>query len=234
MVPRPLVAKGKRWTAAGSLASEVVTQFPPSSAFPLARAGAVEPADIVLEYRDHALATMWAAAGSPVERPWIERIWLVYFIVRDHELSLRYERSFGSRNFRLPESTAAQLGRVRDGASPDDGIFFSYSITFDESRLPDDLRAQEHRKLAGMFPLPLCHDENFSAFGDDGSRQARYHLTFTMPDGEMVIEALFRESERGFSPAILCGKNFKDVAPEDEHRCRKCQTLVGAYPELMR
>lgn len=234
VVPRPLVPKGKRWTAAGALASEVVKDFPPCVSYPLIRSDGSRSGDLVLEYRDKALDALWAADQFRVNREWIESVRLVYFVIRDRELRLRYERSYGDEHFRLPEEVQSRLGELEAGASHDDGIFFCYSVNFDPARMPEDLFALDHETLAERCPIPLCRDEAFTNVRTEREGQARYHLKFDMPDGEMIVEALFRSDQRGYFPAIVCGKNFKDVEASEELRCPKCQALVGTYPELLR
>lgn len=233
VVPRPLAPKGKRWTAAGALASEVVREFPPSSSYPLVREGGALTGDIVLDYRDDALDALWAAVKSEVRREWLQSVKLAYYVIKDRELRLRYERFYGDEHYQLPGEILSRLGRLHPDETHDDGVFFAYAIAFDREKLPADLFATDHQSLAQRSPVPLCPVNDVPTERGGGTNHAPYHLRFDMPDGEMIVEVDFRSDDRGFFPAIVCGKNFKEVEASDERRCPKCQALIGTYPELM-
>jgi len=221
LAPRPLIAFGKRWTATGMLASDLVAKHLPTSA--CNDASSYLDLEIrSLIYEDEELTRLWNDVSS-LPREYITRILMRYYVVSGYELGVRYERDYHDKNFK-PDDEVGRYLTAADSDKVEDGLIFGYSLEYNKVILPDEFRAPDHKTLTEQLPIPVCgHLVN----PIPGSA-AHYHTNFDMPDGEVTMNFIYRRDiapTPRYYPAVVTMTYLKEPAPE-EHRCEQCRTII--------
>src|SRR5947209_5525277 len=134
LAPRPLRAFGKRWTATGQLASDVVARHLPTSA--TSEPSAYLDLEIrCLIYEDEELTRLWREL-TEVPREFITRVLIRYYVLTGYELAVRYERDYHDRNFE-PSDQVRHYLMGADNDQVDDGLIYSYAVEYNKAHIPD-------------------------------------------------------------------------------------------------